>query len=400
MLPRLAGIGLALTLLAACDTVKEVTYDTLDVINPMNWFGDDDEEKAEKVKKPIGAVAGSQQAKAQPYPRLQSVPLRPKRPTVEQQRKPLAEGLIADTKNARYTDQVLRSEAVFGGKATPPGASRQPAAPVASPRQPPARAAVAPPPKPPRVVAPPAMRAPAAPPAVRPPAATRTQIRPPPAPPPPVRAPQRRAVAPPPPRPKGLGARQAPPQVAKLPGARSSRFATPTGRPSARATPRPAPAPQPVRPLIEAPGATAPPAAPGIRPPPTASGARARVTKTFQVGTIYFRDGSAAITKADVDVLVTVAQVYSQTGGTIRVVGHSSRNVRTLNPARMKAVNFKVSLDRANAVATELIRQGVPENRIEVVAQGANQPIYAESTATGEAANRRAEIFIEYLSEG
>ena len=124
------------------------------------------------------------------------------------------------------------------------------------------------------------------------------------------------------------------------------------------------------------------------------------MTKTFQVGTIYFRDGSAAITKADVDVLVTVAQVYSQTGGTIRVVGHSSRNVRTLNPARMKAVNFKVSLDRANAVATELIRQGVPENRIEVVAQGANQPIYAESTATGEAANRRAEIFIEYLSEG
>ena len=86
-----------------------------------------------------------------------------------------------------------------------------------------------------------------------------------------------------------------------------------------------------------------------------------------------------------------------------RIWGMSSRKKllqRTLNPARMKAVNFKVSLDRANAVATELIRQGVPENRIEIIAQGANQPIYAESTATGEAANRRAEIFIEYLSEG
>jgi outer membrane protein OmpA-like peptidoglycan-associated protein len=124
------------------------------------------------------------------------------------------------------------------------------------------------------------------------------------------------------------------------------------------------------------------------------------VTKTFQVGTIYFRDGSAALAKADVGVLATVSQVYSQTGGTIRVVGHSSRNVRTLNPARNKAVNFKVSLERANAVAAELIRQGVPQDRIEVIAQGASQPIYAESTETGEAGNRRAEIFIEYLSEG
>jgi outer membrane protein OmpA-like peptidoglycan-associated protein len=58
---------------------------------------------------------------------------------------------------------------------------------------------------------------------------------------------------------------------------------------------------------------------------------------------------------------------------------------------------MKISLDRANAVAAELVRQGVPPDRLEVIAQGARMPIYAETSPTGEAGNRRAEIFIEYV---
>ncbi|HAA93037.1 MAG TPA: flagellar motor protein MotB, partial [Rhodospirillaceae bacterium] len=54
------------------------------------------------------------------------------------------------------------------------------------------------------------------------------------------------------------------------------------------------------------------------------------------------------------------------------------------------------SLDRANAVAAELIRRGVPAEYIDVSAHGAENPVYAEYSATGEAGNRRAEVFLDY----
>lgn len=90
--------------------------------------------------------------------------------------------------------------------------------------------------------------------------------------------------------------------------------------------------------------------------------------------------------------------MYRETGGIIRIIGHSSGFAASQASGRSKLVNFKVSLDRANAVAAELMRHGVQPDRIDVSAQGTENPRYAEYLPTGEAGNRRAEVFLDYAN--
>ncbi len=317
---RLLVVAAMLALpLGSCSSIKETAGDVVDVINPMNWFGDD--EKAKKEEEAEGLAKGKTGTKrrAKGYPDLASVPERPKRPSSAAQRRRLAEGLVADTRNARYTNRALREPGVG-----PPQAATSP---------PPSAAGLAPRP---------------------------------------AREMKRSASAP-------------------------SRFATPVGEPPAATLP-----PSPPAPLPSSGGVAGPTAAPGPSAPPVAPQSRvaaAPARKQIQVATIYFGDGSARLGRADIAILKTVSELYRQTGGRIRVVGHSSRRARTADPVRGQAINFRISLARANAVAEELIRHGVPRDRIEVVAQGDRMPLYAETSPTGEAGNRRAEIFLEY-SEG
>ena len=55
----------------------------------------------------------------------------------------------------------------------------------------------------------------------------------------------------------------------------------------------------------------------------------------------------------------------------------------------------KKSQARANAVAKEVIREGVPASKVLVDAVGDSQPVYYKSMPKGEDGNRRAEIFLE-----
>ena len=74
-----------------------------DYVNPVNWF--DSKEKKQEI-----AAAKPAPGKDQPYPKLSSVPDRPDPITIARIRKELTEGLIADSKNARYTDEIIRRE--------------------------------------------------------------------------------------------------------------------------------------------------------------------------------------------------------------------------------------------------------------------------------------------------
>jgi len=120
-------------------------------------------------------------------------------------------------------------------------------------------------------------------------------------------------------------------------------------------------------------------------------------SKSIQVGTIYFGDGSSRLSSEDVLILRAVSDVFVQTGGKVRVIGHSSMGTRTFDSLRREAVNYRMSLNRANAVASELIRLGIPSSSVEVIAKGDRNPAYAETSQAGTAYNRRAEIFIDYL---
>lgn len=108
---------------------------------------------------------------------------------------------------------------------------------------------------------------------------------------------------------------------------------------------------------------------------------------------VNFANGSTSLNVADRHMIAEAADIALDTGGVVRVVGHASGI--SSDDARARLANFGVSMDRATAVANELIRQGVAADRVIVEAKGANAPAYYETAPQGEAGNRRTEIFIE-----
>ena len=59
-------------------------------------------------------------------------------------------------------------------------------------------------------------------------------------------------------------------------------------------------------------------------------------------------------------------------------------------------VNFNISLERARTVMKQFSTIGFNSQRIELVAMSDAKPLYAEIMPRLEAANRRAEIYIQY----
>jgi len=114
-----------------------------------------------------------------------------------------------------------------------------------------------------------------------------------------------------------------------------------------------------------------------------------------RVATILFLNGSAGLNVRDRQILANVRRLHKERGGKLRVIGHASSRTRNTNAVRHKMINFKVSVERADAVARELMRLGVKRNDISVDAVSDSHPIYQEIMPSGEAGNRRAEIYLE-----
>lgn len=114
------------------------------------------------------------------------------------------------------------------------------------------------------------------------------------------------------------------------------------------------------------------------------------------VGVIYFAHGSANLDSRDQTVLGQVRDILRTTGGQLRIVGHASMRTSVMDPARHAIANFEISQQRAAAVANALNRQGVPDSALAIEALGAQQPVFYEFMPTGEAGNRRVEIYLEY----
>ena len=116
---------------------------------------------------------------------------------------------------------------------------------------------------------------------------------------------------------------------------------------------------------------------------------------SIRVATILFGNGSSKLKARDKRILSSVYRVYRKNGGSLRVVGHASSRTRNLNPIRHKMANFGVSMARADQVAGELMRLGVKKENILVAAVSDSSPVYYEFMPSGEAGNRRAEIYLE-----
>ena len=91
-----------------------------------------------------------------------------------------------------------------------------------------------------------------------------------------------------------------------------------------------------------------------------------------------------------------IAQAFQTKGASfVRVVGHSSSRTPNMSAEQHQQVVFQRSQDRANAVARELVKDGVPADKVLVEAVGDTQPLNKETMPKDEEGNRRAEIFLQ-----
>jgi len=116
----------------------------------------------------------------------------------------------------------------------------------------------------------------------------------------------------------------------------------------------------------------------------------------MQVAVIQFGRASSGLGENDYSVLAQVAQIQRRNGGTIRVVAHADQDSYGNSANQLERGNFEVSRRRALAVAQQLRALGVPRDRIVAEAASDDEPVYQTNTARGIAANRRAEVFIDF----
>ncbi len=412
-----------------------------DWANPVAWydgmFGDDDSDRLANAER-----AGPPPGQSDSYPRLSSVPDQPGNATSADQRRRIANGLVADRDNARYTDQSLRGTATAGTRLSTRPLTQSAAAPTtgaaATPRaQAPdtgaLRTAAAQPERASRYAVPSIVqRRPTAAPAPTPPTAAPrvTATTTPVASPAPANR-QTALVAPPPP--PALPQLTASPAAQPTPYAPPAAFNTPSVQVNLPISPDQntlnqvfnqnlAAQGNPAAGLGGGPAVVAPGAGPGT--PWAAQAPAYNQSVTFDrsltdrpvqvalanpgdpqpglagygnapVAVIKFAHSSSRLTSQTRRAVRQVAETAKQHNGYVRIVGHASSRTTNMDYSRHKLINFNVSLDRAQTVAQQLARAGVNPQNILVEAVGDNQPIYYEFMPNGEAENRRVEIFLE-----
>lgn len=108
---------------------------------------------------------------------------------------------------------------------------------------------------------------------------------------------------------------------------------------------------------------------------------------TFDNG-ILFATNKSELSAASRDALTKFANSLKNSPDTdVTIYGHTD-NTGT------RAVNERVSKERAEAVANFLVGQGISRSRIKTEGLAYDQPVADNSTAAGRAQNRRVEVYI------
>jgi outer membrane protein OmpA-like peptidoglycan-associated protein len=103
-------------------------------------------------------------------------------------------------------------------------------------------------------------------------------------------------------------------------------------------------------------------------------------------GDLLFETGEADLAPGAQTKLARIASVLTRYPETeIDIVGHT-------DSIGSYEVNQKLSQERANVVADELVQHGVDPYRVDARGVGASQPLASNESATGRARNRRVEI--------
>lgn len=135
----------------------------------------------------------------------------------------------------------------------------------------------------------------------------------------------------------------------------------------------------------------------GAEPSSAIAAIAARNGGIAPAGVVYFPGDGTALNAAARTQIRSIVAAFKAAGGNgrIRVVGHASSRTANMPVERHLETIFAKSQARANAVARELMNQGIPSSQLQIDAVGDSQPIYYESMPRGEEGNRRAEIYVQ-----
>jgi hypothetical protein len=104
--------------------------------------------------------------------------------------------------------------------------------------------------------------------------------------------------------------------------------------------------------------------------------------------TVFFETDQATLSPDAAQVVAEAARAYQQTGAAqIEVIGHTD----TVGSA---AYNLELSQHRAEVVADELIRRGVPATDIATIGRGEEDLLVPTADGVSEPRNRRVEIIV------
>ncbi len=106
---------------------------------------------------------------------------------------------------------------------------------------------------------------------------------------------------------------------------------------------------------------------------------------------VTFDSSSSNLKPAGANTLTGVAMVLKEYEKTaVNIVGHT-------DSTGTRALNMRLSQQRADTVGSALITQGVAANRIRTSGVGPDQPVASNSSEAGKAQNRRVEITLSPL---
>ena len=121
--------------------------------------------------------------------------------------------------------------------------------------------------------------------------------------------------------------------------------------------------------------------------------ARAQPLRSERVATILFNDAGSELSREDRAVIADIVQQQRSRGSAVRIVGHTPRPDGATEKQLWSA--FDLSMKRANAVAREVYRLGVPANVDRVEAQTDTGVPRLNGLGRVAELSRRAEIFLE-----
>lgn len=113
----------------------------------------------------------------------------------------------------------------------------------------------------------------------------------------------------------------------------------------------------------------------------------------LKVAIIQFPRAGADLDEGTREILSQVAAYAQRARANVMLFGYASLSIELASGGSAKEAARGVAEARLRAVGVVLVEDGVPIDRIQLIARGNVDPVYFESDPAGEAGNRRVEIW-------